>query len=357
MSDTLSLELIPGYTFPEDGSVVLTYELLNLLGRPTVSLTGTIGTLTLADGSVTVVKLANAALAASATGRAKMQDAFFSADATGRAKFVAGFFGAGDATSLALFADNFITAAKVAASICPVIGESRNLIVQYATAATLTISVDEIVLKNASSKPYNANITTGAPVTVNIAAAAGVNALDTGAEAASTWYYIFVIYDGTTVAGLLSTSSTAPTMPAGYTYKALVGAVRNDGSSNFITFYQRDRRVSLNDTVVFTAKAGATSWTAISGADLTAFQGLIPPIATYARGNMGNTASGAGMGIAADASALDACLHVSDANSTALLSYQMAGIWEVPLKTAQTVYYRMTGTSSDYRLSVRGYTI
>ena len=58
----------------------------------------------------------------------------------------------------------------------------------------------------------------------------GVNGLDTGTLAASTWYYVYVIYNGTTTAGLFSLSSTSPTLPSGYTYFARVGAVRTDSS-------------------------------------------------------------------------------------------------------------------------------
>ncbi len=72
----------------------------------------------------------------------------------------------------------------------------------------------------------------------------GVNALDSGSVAANTWYAVYVIYDPTRrnpVAGLLSTSSTAPVMPSanGVTYGAfrLVGWVLTDGSSNFLVPY------------------------------------------------------------------------------------------------------------------------
>lgn len=63
----------------------------------------------------------------------------------------------------------------------------------------------------------------------------GAGGLDTGSEAASTWYSIWVIYNQTTAttSALLSTSATAPTMPSGYTFKRLVGWVRNNASSNF----------------------------------------------------------------------------------------------------------------------------
>lgn len=70
----------------------------------------------------------------------------------------------------------------------------------------------------------------------------GKNGLDTGAEASDTWYYLYLIFNPDTeeVAGLISASATAPTLPSGFTKKRLVGAVRNDGSSDFIRFYQLD---------------------------------------------------------------------------------------------------------------------
>ena len=73
-----------------------------------------------------------------------------------------------------------------------------------------------------------------ATITVDIEAA-GANGLDAGAEAVDTTYYVWLIHDidTPTVAGLLSTSSTDPTMPGGYTYKRLLGFVHNDASEDF----------------------------------------------------------------------------------------------------------------------------
>jgi len=73
----------------------------------------------------------------------------------------------------------------------------------------------------------------------------GANGLDTGAEAASTWYYIYVIADstgGNGASGLLSTVNEAAsgsiTMPSGYDKKRqLPIAIRNNSSSNIIKFY------------------------------------------------------------------------------------------------------------------------
>lgn len=70
--------------------------------------------------------------------------------------------------------------------------------------------------------------------------AAGNNAggMDAGSKAANTWYHIHLIRkdsDGS-IDALYSLSPTAPTMPAGYTARRLIGSVRTNGSSNIIAF-------------------------------------------------------------------------------------------------------------------------
>lgn len=81
-------------------------------------------------------------------------------------------------------------------------------------------------------------------LTIN-AATNGVNGLDTGSLAASTWYHEWIISNGTTVAGLMSLSDTAPTMPGGYTYKLRVGSIRTNASSQFWRKNQRGSRAAL----------------------------------------------------------------------------------------------------------------
>lgn len=64
--------------------------------------------------------------------------------------------------------------------------------------------------------------------------------LDTGAVGNDTWYHVFLIKrpDTGVVDALFSTSATAPTMPANYTKKRRLGAVKTDGSANIIAFIQ-----------------------------------------------------------------------------------------------------------------------
>jgi len=75
-------------------------------------------------------------------------------------------------------------------------------------------------------------------VTIN-AAVIGANGIDVGGLAVSTWYYVWLINNGTTTAGLVSLSSTAPTLPTGYTYSLRIGSVKTDGSANFYRFVER----------------------------------------------------------------------------------------------------------------------
>lgn len=109
------------------------------------------------------------------------------------------------------------------------------------TNATVSISGDEIVVEDSSN---NYKTLRNVALSIN-SAASGANGLDTGTLAASTWYALWVIWNGTTTAGLISTSSTAPTMPSGYTHKARVGWIRTDGTANKypLAFVQKGRRV------------------------------------------------------------------------------------------------------------------
>ena len=100
-----------------------------------------------------------------------------------------------------------------------------------AAASKVDISFDEMYLgwMKTGSQSFTLDIT-----------ASGLLGLDTGSENTDLWYYIWIIAkaDGT-VSAILSASSTAPTMPLGYTFKRLVSMVRNT-SGNFVDFYQTD---------------------------------------------------------------------------------------------------------------------
>jgi hypothetical protein len=97
----------------------------------------------------------------------------------------------------------------------------------------------------------------------------GANGLDAGALANTTWYYVFIVQkaDGT-VAGLMSTSATAPVMPSGYTFKTRVGAIITDASAHFLRFKQRGRK---------------TRWTVAAGSNVTLLPLLVAPANSQTR--------------------------------------------------------------------------
>lgn len=150
------------------------------------------------------------------------------------------------------------------------IASGRNITASRASASTIDIDADEVVLRDSSGRSF---LATSVNLTLDISTSTA-NGLDTGAEASSTWYYGYVIAkpDGT-VAGLLSTSATSPTMPTGYTYKALITAARNDGSSNFLAYRQRGNDVffEAGQSAISGGSAGVETSVSVSG--------LVPPSA------------------------------------------------------------------------------
>lgn len=193
-----------------------------------------------------------------------------------------------------------------------VTGLTRNLTVaNNATDPTFKVDLaaDEVVLKNAGGLSYLAETVA---VTANMSGTVGTaNSLDTGAETNSTWYFLWLIYNGTTVASLISASSTAPTLPSGYTYKALVGEIYNDSGSNFVTSFRAGPDVFLvEQTISITLDPGAAStYEALAGANLTAFRAAVPETARGVRGTLGISATSASpvtMLVAADTAGVGA---------------------------------------------------
>jgi len=117
------------------------------------------------------------------------------------------------------------------------------LVVTANSNTNVTAKAVGVSLGNVSGDYLNLN---NVNVTANITVS-GAGGLDSGSEAANTWYNVFVIYNSTTQAvnALLSTSATAPTLPSGYDYWRRVGAVRNDASSNLWRTVQNGMRAQI----------------------------------------------------------------------------------------------------------------
>jgi hypothetical protein len=237
-----------------------------------------------------------------------------------------------------------------------VLGSAKNLGCKVNASTPLSkadITADELVLKDSNGNAWlAAAVSVTADVTVS-----GANGLDTGSEGASTWYYLWAIWNPTTntVAALLSASGTTPTLPSGYTFKALAGVVYNDGSSNFTAFWQQDQTVWVNTAEVGGALlAGKSSYGSVSLA------ALVPPNAKSVFGCAGaglNTGVMSQIAIAGDANGLGATQVITDIPSgTSFDAMLTAGRFECPMPTAQTIYYKTPDTtSSKYIIRVSGY--
>lgn len=139
-----------------------------------------------------------------------------------------------------------------------------------APTTTVDITADELVVRDTNGHAMLLSAVSVSPAIT----ASGANGLDTGAEAGDTWYYGWVIAkaDGT-VAGLLSASATTPTLPSGYTFKARITAVRNNGSSNFIAFRQFGREIFYEASQQVLGSGSSTTEAAVS------CTAVVPPIA------------------------------------------------------------------------------
>lgn len=125
----------------------------------------------------------------------------------------------------------------------PVAGGFRNLVITGTGNATATLTADALTLEDSTGRAYRAR---GVSLSLNLGST-GANGLDTGSETANTWYSLWAIYNQTTntLACLASISATAPTLPAGYTYKARFGWLRNDASANLWRSLQYGKRVQI----------------------------------------------------------------------------------------------------------------
>jgi hypothetical protein len=228
---------------------------------------------------------------------------------------------------------------------------TRNLISKYVTAATADIDADEIIVTDSTGVALKLS---SINLTVDIGAS-GANGLDTGSEAASTWYYMWAIYNATTttIAGLLSVSSSDPTLPSGYTYKARIGAVYNDSGSDFAYFFQRDNVVSIDAIEVL---SGGTAGI-ITSIDISV---AVPPIAATIGGvlDVERSAVTAG-GVVYSASGASynkyTCL-IDVTGSGATKARSISPFSKLVITVPQTTYY-ISLDSSSIRIELSEYTI
>jgi hypothetical protein len=232
----------------------------------------------------------------------------------------------------------------------------RNLrIVSASTGTTSAISFDEAILKSANGRliKLGSNSFTLTP------ASSGVNGLDTGSLAAN-WYNVYIINNGNTTASLISLSTTAPTLPAGYSYFALVGAIQvvSTGPTNLLGSIQIDNRVTTQDYGALAVPGvAATTGGVFQTLSLVTF---VPSIAKTISGFMGAVATkDSAMAISPDGSDIGRI----NANAVAIGGAGYNGFGAtVPfsdfiLKTSQSLYWMSADNVQRNILYISGFTI
>jgi hypothetical protein len=149
----------------------------------------------------------------------------------------------------------------------------NNLQITVASDTTLSVAAGQ-----ARDSTNVTDITLSAATTLN-AAVNGINGLDTGTFAASTWYYVYLIGDSTLTNDpgvILSLSASTPTLPSGYDVYRLIGMELTDSSVHFlanrIVGNGNEREVFWESAILVLNDEGNTSYTAVT---LTAG---VPPI-------------------------------------------------------------------------------
>lgn len=196
--------------------------------------------------------------------------------ALGASPFVAGLLAKANGLDFAngIGSANLLAATGVSAASQ---ASFKNLSVKVATNTTVTVAADAVVLKNSTTGYF---LATSVSATCNLGSAGAVNTLDTGTIATNSWYYIYVIYNGTTTGTLASVSSTSPTLPSGYTYSARIGAVQtiNTSATLYGTWqFGRDAQyvVGLAQTTVIPNMANGVTGTFSTTAPTYAAQSVI----------------------------------------------------------------------------------
>lgn len=168
-----------------------------------------------------------------------------------------------------------------AAYLGSVAGMYSGLSVEVTSSAAITIQAGSLSVVNAAG---------GVRGLRNINVDASLNTLDTGTKTNSRWYYIHVFYNPTTgdIVARPSLNASAPTAPAGYTFRTRVGTVRSDSDGNLWRTIQKGVRVYIacgdNPSIYPVAASGVAG--ATSGGNVTletvSLTAFIPPTAVAA---------------------------------------------------------------------------
>ena len=206
------------------------------------------------------------------------------------------------------------------------------------------------------------NIVLSSNINVDITVS-GAGGLDSGSEAASTWYAVFVIGDtnGVNSPTTLLSVNTTPSLPSGYDSFRRIGWVRNDSSSNFINMNQyalgglrRYMYVDTDESNLRVLSAGtATSFTTV---DCSSF---IPSTSTLADAFIefdNNNTAGDNLAIRPNGTTCtgDGC-RVNVQIGIGLTDFFRVRE-EIITNSSQEIQYRLSSASDSANISIFGFT-
>lgn len=195
------------------------------------------------------------------------------------------------------------------------------------------------------------------------------NGMDGESRPASGWLYVYAISTGSGMAGLGTTVSPLggpPSLPAGYSYYAYLGAMRCDGSSNLLRTRQRGIKASYTVTaatntaaypIVATGSSGTINASTFTGT-AEAVGAFVPPTASTIKIVLGCPSAG-GAEVAAVAPNAAFAGYGSTTNPVPWSSNNMGlsvspspQVGDILLETTN-IYYACSG--SDGRLQAMGW--
>lgn len=162
------------------------------------------------------------------------------------------------------------------------LSDFKNLKITTTGAAnnqSVLLTANKVIVVTTADLP---KLLSAVSVAINLGAS-GANGLDTGSLAANTGYFLYVISNGSTTAGLASLSASTPTMPSGYTYKALVGWCTTDATAtpfNIEEFTQVDDEYvwAIPQEVISTGSGATTVAVDLSATGILGYAAIPPNI-------------------------------------------------------------------------------
>lgn len=244
--------------------------------------------------------------------------------------------------------------------VSPVAAEARNARMSVTSASdSATFTADEVVVKTAlAGTPY----TLGSYSKVVNLLSTGAGGMDTGSAPLSGFVSLYAIYNPSTAAASIlacnvSTSSgtiySGLNMPAGYTASALIGVWPTNGSGQFKAGYLIAREVYFAPVEVYSSASGnPTTYTSLS------LSSAVPSVAKTANGVIGSsTTNNTLYSVAGDANGIGGQTFLAaDAGNTLDGFVGSMSFREIPLITAQTLYWKAFSASQNARVTINGYT-